>query len=243
METLKSNLLKLIGHRFDTRFDWGEFNWHPKPSRWQFGLYLSNRHESDTDLLIIKPLICSVYLYIPTKLCRQKGTLLNMNEGDKQYGFYVYDWLYDSVFLFGTKSLRIRWPWANVWQKTEILDHSFNVVYSESKKDKKKLLDNFDKREQVKELNSKTFDYTYTLKNGDIQKRTAKVYVERMTWGWFWFPFIKNVRTSICFTFNEEVGEGTGSYKGGCISTGYDMLPGESVEQCFRRMEKNFKFK
>jgi hypothetical protein len=50
------------------------------------------------------------------------------------------------------------------------------------------------------------------------------------------------VRTSIEVGFDDEVGERTGSWKGGTIGCGYDMLPDESAVQCLRRMERERKF-
>jgi hypothetical protein len=91
------------------------------------------------------------------------------------------------------------------------------------------------------------FDYRYTLKDGTVQERTATVYAEEREWRWRmvpglrWLaalPYFKRVRRSIDYTFSDEVGERTGSWKGGCISSGEEMLPGETPEQTFRRMER-----
>jgi hypothetical protein len=37
--------------------------------------------------------------------------------------------------------------------------------------------------------------------------------------------------------FDREVGERSGTWKGGCIGCGYKMLPGETIAQAIRRME------
>jgi hypothetical protein len=87
--------------------------------------------------------------------------------------------------------------------------------------------------------------YRYVMRRGEVQERTATVYVERMEWRrrWTkWLPCFAKVRQSIEVSFNDEVGEETGSWKGGCIGCGYDMLPGETPEQCLRRMERERKF-
>lgn len=91
------------------------------------------------------------------------------------------------------------------------------------------------------------FPYTYVLRSGEVQHRTATVTVERMTWCWrlfwrlgVWFP--KRVRTSIWVKFSDEVGERTGSWKGGTVGCGYDIRPGETPEQALRRMEADRKF-
>lgn len=86
-----------------------------------------------------------------------------------------------------------------------------------------------------------TLPYRYVLRSGEVQERTATVYVERMEWRrkWTrWLPLFAKVRTSIDVAFNDEVGERTGSWKGGCIGCGWNMLPGETAEQTLRRMER-----
>lgn len=85
-----------------------------------------------------------------------------------------------------------------------------------------------------------TYDYTYTLKSGEVQHRKATIYVERMEWRWRclkWLPLFAKKRQSITVEFDAEVGERTGSWKGGVMGTGYTMLPGESPLETLRRME------
>ena len=83
--------------------------------------------------------------------------------------------------------------------------------------------------------------YTYKLKSGVVQERTATIKVETRKWTRFWFPF-KRVSKSIDIMFNDEVGERSGSWKGGCMGCGYEMLPNETPLQTLRRMEleRNF---
>lgn len=90
-----------------------------------------------------------------------------------------------------------------------------------------------------------TFDYRYTLKSGEVQHRTAKVSVERREWRqkWLrWCPWFAKKAQYIEIEFSDEVGERTGSWKGGCIGCAYDMKPGETPEQTLRRMEAERKF-
>lgn len=96
-----------------------------------------------------------------------------------------------------------------------------------------------DEREQF------SFPYRYLLKNGTVQERVATVHVER--WEWRprclqWTKLFAKVRKSIDVLFSDEVGERSGSWKGGCTGCGYDLLLGETPEQCLRRMERNRKF-
>ena len=65
--------------------------------------------------------------------------------------------------------------------------------------------------------------------------------MERRAWRpkWFtWTRIFEKQRQSISVEFNDEVGERSGSWKGGCIVCGYEMLPGETPEQTLRRMER-----
>jgi hypothetical protein len=91
---------------------------------------------------------------------------------------------------------------------------------------------------------NETYPYTYTLKSGVVQHRKALLKVSEREWRWHWFkwlPLTKMVRKTIDITFDDEVGERTGSWKGGTLGCGYNMKPGELPEQTLRRMEKERK--
>lgn len=84
------------------------------------------------------------------------------------------------------------------------------------------------------------FPYTYTLKNGTVQNVMATVYISRREWSrkclWY-IPWFAMKRQSLQVQFSDEVGERSGSWKGGCIGCGTDMKAGETAEQALRRME------
>jgi len=84
--------------------------------------------------------------------------------------------------------------------------------------------------------------YKYALNNGTVQERMAKCYKEKRQWHRKWLPFMKKVSTSLEVSFSDEVGERTGSWKGGVTGCGYEMKRGESMMECLRRMELNRKF-
>ncbi len=88
--------------------------------------------------------------------------------------------------------------------------------------------------------------YKYILKNGTVQERIATFHVDRMEWRWRIFRKLrigpKIVRQSINISFNDEVGERTGSWKGGCIGCSYEMLRGETPVETLRRMELEREF-
>ena len=86
-----------------------------------------------------------------------------------------------------------------------------------------------------------THPYTYTLRSGEVQQRQATIKAEQRTWTRWWLPF-KRVSQSIDIDFDKEVGERSGSWKGGVLGCGYEMKPGETPLQTLRRMEVERKF-
>ena len=83
--------------------------------------------------------------------------------------------------------------------------------------------------------------YHYCLKNWTVQERTATIQVEERLWTRFWVPW-RRLSRSINVQFSDEVGERTGSWKGGTIGCGYEMLKNETPLECLRRMEQERKF-
>ena len=91
-----------------------------------------------------------------------------------------------------------------------------------------------------------TFPYRYVCNSGEVQEATATVYVERREWRWrsmMWCPLTAKVRKSLDISFDREMGDQSGSWKGGVINMGYSMRRGESVEQTVRRMESEHRFR
>lgn len=140
-------------------------------------------------------------------------------------------------------------PWNLTWYSTEILVHEPNtngskVVWRETEKNRKPFLETYEHRRSVEESVSKDYPYAYILKNRTIQNRTATVFVSRMRWRARWWPLIPKSKTSttIDVKFDQEVGEETGSWKGGCTGCSYEMKYGESPERCLSRMEHEREF-
>lgn len=87
--------------------------------------------------------------------------------------------------------------------------------------------------------------YHYALRSGEIQERMATITVARAESRWRWLrrlPWPRRRWQGIDVTFSDEVGERSGSWKGGCIGCVYAMRAGETPEQCLRRMEAERKF-
>jgi hypothetical protein len=96
----------------------------------------------------------------------------------------------------------------------------------------------------------------FLIEDYDGQQVIAITKIEEREWffgdGWFrWLSWFRKplVRRSLDIAFNDEVGKGKGSWKGGTIGTGIDMLPNELHEAAMRRFcekehrSKNGKYK
>ncbi len=167
------------------------------------------------------------------------------HEGVEKWGLYLYgvtsQWKFDSIwFCWGkkTKSYYFPWEWEHMKEKHQVLRP--DGTWAKSVASYEEGPNNPPDGRMIW-----TFDYAYTLRSGEVQHRKADVYVDRREWRRKfikWQPFFAKKRQSISFTFDDEVGEQTGSWKGGVLGCGYDMKRGETAEQCFRRMEREHKW-
>lgn len=150
----------------------------------------------------------------------------------------------------GNKWWTMHMPWNLEWVRTSTLLKDGNWFH-ETKKNRliwfsKESSDGKMTREKLNELMWKQeLPYTYVLKNKTVQERIATISVSEMEWRWNWFKWLsltKKISKSIDINFSDEVGERTGSWKGGCTGCSYGLLPNETPEECLRRMEKERKF-
>lgn len=86
-----------------------------------------------------------------------------------------------------------------------------------------------------------TYPYRYLLRSGEVQTREATIHVEREVRRLNWTPLTR-MRFYIDVQFSDEVGERSGSWKGGTIGCAYEMRPGETPRQCLKRMEQERRF-
>lgn len=87
--------------------------------------------------------------------------------------------------------------------------------------------------------------YDYTDYDGKMTR--AKCYVEELEWQkgkWAWlrailkhFPDGRSVRRSLHIEFRDEIGQEKGSWKGGTMGTGIDMLPNERIDDAWTRFK------
>jgi len=223
-------------------------------AEWYFGKHARMFHwgitfgdgDSDAGVLVCAgiPFLFAIYLGIANIWRTEK----------KEIGFCIHDsalWIHTlnpvnetrSCWPWWKKGLVWHFPWDWNWHSTEILEHirpsEAKTVFIETAGHR-----NHRESEEIKQRVSRGYPYIYTLKNGEVQHRTATVSVSRMTWKMRWCPILpfKRSRTSIWINFDAEVGEETGSWKGGCTGCGYDILDYETPLECLRRMEKERAF-
>ncbi len=160
------------------------------------------------------------------------------------WGFYFYGeskWWFDTFWIcLGRKIKCFHMPWEYDWVRTSNLRKDGKWEHS-SNKDRKSFYE--DKWNDI--IMYEEHPFTYVLKSGEVQNRTARIKTEEREWRWRAFKWLKYpsmIRRTISIDFNDEVGEETGSWKGGTTGCSYELLKGETPLQALRRMELNRNF-
>ena len=153
-----------------------------------------------------------------------------------RWGFYNYGHetkfnIDDFWICWGKKYWVFNYPWSFVHYKHEVfLKNQTWQKYNENLED------------QIFRLK---YPYSYVLNNDEVQTTTATIYKTRREWRRKWLPFTSlfaRKLTSIDVSFDHQIGEGAGSWKGGVLGCGYDMKKGETMGDTLRRMEIERKF-
>lgn len=158
-----------------------------------------------------------------------------------RWGFYYHDNAFVFCWKGKSKFYRMPWDWEHVKEchlEYCYVDGGIDWIPSKRSWELKH-------GEEPNKPVTWTLPWKYTLKNGTVQEGTAQVTMERREWRrrWLmWCPWFAMKRQSIDITFDREVGERAGSWKGGCIGTGYNMKTGESAPMAFERMMRERKF-
>ncbi|WP_174549299.1 hypothetical protein [Cupriavidus nantongensis] len=100
----------------------------------------------------------------------------------------------------------------------------------------------YDRFTQQREFEKTMPKAVFEIEDYDGKRIQATTHIEESEWrfgeGWFkWLSLFcrPKVRRSLSIDFDSEVGPEKGSWKGGLMGTGIDMLPGELHEEAFRR--------
>ena len=185
----------------------------------------------DHNTLVLGLVFFTLYLHVP----RWPNTGYDIELG---YGFTFCD---SGLHVHWGKRTKVLWyPWS--WEHYK----RWELVEGDSYARDQKFWIEVPSRMPHGQLATKsTAPYTYKRRNGDVQNVTATYYVAHMEWRWRWLRWLqwpRKTATSISVDFSAEVGEGTGSWKGGVLGCGYDLLPDESAHECLIRMERERKF-
>jgi hypothetical protein len=205
------------------RFNWGEVS-----KGWGFDLKYSVYHETATINICL--LYGNLFIKAPMIINQRDGT----EDWCASYGLSYHSkgiW-----WAWRTKNWCFRMPWD--WQHVRhtLLNPDGSVCC-----EAKELEHSWEPPEEIKE----THAYTYHLRSGEIQHRKATIYGEEREWRWKWFKFLpypRKVGRSISIDFDGEVGERSGSWKGGTVGCGYGWKHEETMLESLRRMEKERKF-
>jgi hypothetical protein len=219
---------------------------------WRFGVGFDTGHGDGNDGFMFHfslQWLCSLYLYLDGVYPVKHGRCFDFYIADRSIKLTPWgrEMEWNSKDPWWINGWRWDFPWAHQWIYTKVLNHAGEVVWQEHRRDRRtrNKSDPFAStrdRMAIEQENSIDYPYRYVLKNGTVQDRTASVHIEEMARGYKWWPFPVHVRRSIDVRFSGEVGEGTGSWKGGCTGCSYDLRDGESPEDALRRMERERKF-
>lgn len=227
--------------------NWGPFTLGPWKHRiaveWSSGG--SYDEESPQNFLRVCAFGWAVRVWLPTIL---KPFGEQYDSHDRTYGFNLskqgecgYDFL--QVFLGPqTHDSRTTKNWCKFlpWKQWRHVRHSYyddkgNHWFTASEKGRDSFRKSMDAKEACPKLHFGFEDY-------DGEMIVATTCIEEREWlfgeGWFkWLSIFRKpkIRRSLNLWFSAEVGPEKGSWKGGTIGHGIDMLPGEMHEEAFRR--------
>lgn len=214
-------------------FRWGQVAWR---GGFQLGLTYSIYH--DTAHVGVYMGWLKLYLKAPVLITFRPGT----EDWNASWGFHSFE---DAVHLnwrTSSKLLDFPWRWSHV--RSSVFDIDGRQVWEISEygvmADKNGRFHYKDGR------HVETHPFVYVLRSGEIQHRTATIWGEEMEWRWRWFrwlPWPRLVKRSISITFSDEVGERTGSWKGGTIGCSWDWRNGETMKAALQRMQHTREFR
>lgn len=182
------------------------------------------------DTLVLSFVLATFYVHLPRWV---------FDDYDVENAYCAEFTNYALRFQWGSKSLCLWYPWDWKHVRRSWLNKDGSLHHNESRRPGRAVV------ERAPEETKETHPYTYVLKNGKVQHVTATIHGEEREWRWrafTWLPYPRKVQRTINVDFSDEVGERSGSWKGGTVGCGYEWLPGESLEFALRRMELERKF-
>lgn len=167
----------------------------------------------------------------------------------RQYGFSLNDGHFTLYYgrVTHDSSTDQNWGCFLPWTQWRHVRHSLYDLagahfWTEPKRGSPTTLGNLTGWEAYRDAKDRCPRAEFSFEDFDGQRLTATTQIEEREWhfgaGWFkWLSWFRRpkIRRSLNIEFSDEVGPDKGSWKGGTIGTGIDMLPGELHEAAFRR--------
>lgn len=160
-------------------------------------------------------------------------------------------WIYiggGGNFEGGKKWKTIKMPWDLTWVRTSTLMKDGYDWFHETKTNRIDWISdkNGERIGSYEWLNKNKWKETHPYVDSyDGKVVNATIGVSEREWrplGMKWTNLFSKKSRTIDVEFDQEVGARKGSWKGGTIGCGYELLNGETPLQCLRRMERERKF-
>jgi hypothetical protein len=218
-------------------FTWSQYKFLHVALKWpEYG-------DNDTDRVSLRIGIYKLFIDIP--LWKYVGPDEYSSECRK-YGIAYHGdtfWLYTGK---ETKSLDA--PWQREIIRMDLLKPNGSLFHRNTYKNDRKNGEHvhwyeLEKSNDISNGLCEIVQLSHTLKDGTIQERTVTLKGEEREWRmkWFmWLPFQKFIKRECDFTFSEEIGERSGSWKGGLMATSTEWKHGESLTESFMRWYKSW---
>lgn len=186
-----------------------------------------------------------MYIYLPIRTGIQDCD-------SAAWGFNFHNntiWIYiggGGNFEGGKKWKTFDLPWQYEWYRTSTLLKDL-TWHHETKKNRTKWsvenrggVGSYEWLEENKWKETHPYIDSY---DGTVVKATIGVTEREWRMKWlYWCPFFGRTRETIEVEFDKEVGKRKGSWKGGTVGCGYEMLPDETPYHCLKRMENDREF-
>lgn len=171
---------------------------------------------------------------------------------NESYGFsfaFKGEWAMELHVAWGKRSKHIRPPWGWSNYQGEYLGTDGEFYPNEAAPDYfGRRIGGFRSSEPLPPEGPEpwvaVWPYHYMTDQGEAQHVNATVKRKRSTrtWKLFGIPIRKRVSHDIDVSFDQEVGNQRGSWKGGTVGCGYSMKAGETPFRTLRRMQAERRF-
>lgn len=195
---------------------------------------------------IIRPWRRKVQAHWDAATIARMGRDWYWDEEPREYGFSLTDGFLILYFGIqpGDSSRDQSWscfvPWTQ-WRfiRFSLYEPDGTHFYTQLESERSRGLDSFHEQQAAQEKVGKR---SFTFRDFDGELIIATTHIEEREWHFgtkwcSWLSYFRKPRIvrSLSINFSSEVGPEKGSWKGGTLGHGIDMLPGETPENAFRR--------